>query len=105
MNLEIRDSLAGKRVLVTGVTGFVAKVFVAFLLHHAPAVGRITILARGRRGQTAAERVRRIVERSPVFRPLRDTHGPLLGEFIRTRLEVVEGDVRKPLLGIDEGRS
>ncbi len=100
MNLEVRQALAGKRLLVTGVTGFVAKVFVALLLDRVPSIGRITLLARGRRGQPPGERIRRIVERSPVFRGLRERHGPLLGEFIRSRLEVVDGDVRKPLLGI-----
>lgn len=102
MLLDVRDALAGKRLLVTGVTGFVAKVFVAFLLDRVPSIGRITLLTRGRRGQTPAERVQRIVERSPVFRPLRERYGAALGELVRSRLEVVEGDARKPLLGIDQ---
>ena len=80
MSAGVRESLAGKRLLVTGVTGFLGKVLVAFLLHELPELGRITVLARGRRGQSPAERVRRIAERSPAWRPLRARHGHALGE-------------------------
>jgi nucleoside-diphosphate-sugar epimerase len=60
------------------------------------------LLARGRRGQTAAARVQRLFERSPCFRPLRERHGDALGAFLADRVAVVEGDVRRPMLGIDE---
>ena len=53
----IREELRGKHVLVTGVTGFLAKVWVALVLERAPEIGRIVILARGKRGQSAAARV------------------------------------------------
>ena len=96
----VRETLAGKEILVTGVTGFVAKVLVGLLLDRT-ATGRIVVLARGRRGQTAAQRVQRIVERSPAFRPLRERHGDDLGAWLHERLVAVDGDVRRPLLGID----
>jgi len=96
----VRETLAGKEILVTGVTGFLAKVLVGLLLDRT-STGRIVVLARGRRGQTAAQRVQRIVERSPAFRPLRERHGDGLGEWLSERLAVVDGDVRRPLLGLD----
>ncbi len=99
--LEVERTLSGKRLLVTGVTGFLAKVFVAYLLDTVPDVGRITLLARIRRGRSPAERVRRILERSPAFRPLRERYGAQLGEIVEQRIEVIDGDARKPLLGID----
>lgn len=100
--LRVREALRGRAVLVTGVTGFVAKVWLAFLLDRAPDVGRVVVLARGKRGQSAASRVQRIVERSPCFRPLREAHGDRLGAFLESKLEVVEGDARRPMMGIDE---
>lgn len=97
---SVRSTLAGKRLLVTGVTGFLGKVLVAFLLDRLPDLGRITVLTRGRRGQTPAERVRRIAERSPAWRPLRERWGRALGGMLAERLEVVSGDAREDMLGI-----
>ena len=37
--LPIRETLAGKSVLVTGVTGFLGKVWVSMLLHEVPEIG------------------------------------------------------------------
>jgi len=60
------------------------------------------ILARGKRGQNAASRVQKVFQRSPCFRPLRDKYGNRLGEFLEGRVEVIDGDARKPLFGISE---
>jgi long-chain acyl-CoA synthetase len=44
--------------------------------------------------------MRRIAERSPAWRPLRERYGAALGEMLASRLEVVPGDARDELLGI-----
>lgn len=98
--MSVRATLAGKRLLVTGVTGFLGKVLVAFLLDRLPDLGRITVLTRGRRGQTPAERLRRIAERSPAWRPLRERYGRALGAMLAERIEVVSGDAREAMLGL-----
>ncbi len=99
--LSIRAELRGKHVLVTGFTGFLGKVLVGMLLARAPEIGRITLLARGKKTQPAAKRVRHLFERSPGLRHLRETHGEGLGAFLASRVDVVAGDVRDPLCGID----
>jgi hypothetical protein len=64
--------LAGKHIVVTGFTGFLAKVVVAMLLEQIPELGRITLLVRPRgRLQNALVRTERIVDTTPVFRSLR----------------------------------
>lgn len=98
--VSVRAALAGKHILVTGVTGFLGKVLVGFLLSEVPEIGRITLLARGKRGKDARRRMRAAFERSPAFRPLRDAHGPGLGAFLAAKIDVVDGDVRQPLCGI-----
>lgn len=99
--LPLRETLRGKNILLTGFTGFVGKVFVAMLLDRAPEIGRIIILARGKRSQPAHARVRHLFERSPGLRSLREKHGEDFGVFLSKKIEVVQGDVRDPLCGVD----
>ena len=73
--MSVRKQLEGSRLLVTGVTGFLGKVWVAMMLDHASEIGRMVVLIRGRRGESAEQRFARIVERSPAFRPLRERWG------------------------------
>ena len=100
--LGVRAALRKKNILLTGFTGFLGKVLVALLLDRVPQIGRITILARGKKGLTPADRVRRMFERSPAFRPLRERHGRELASLLDAHIDVVDGDAREPLLGIDE---
>ncbi len=97
----LRESLEGRHILLTGFTGFLAKVWVAMLLDRVPEIGKITLLVRARRDESAVQRVRRIFERSPAMRPLREKHGDRLLEVVRDKIEVLAGDAGKPLMGIE----
>src|SRR5688500_16841948 len=94
---SIAASLRGRHLLLTGFTGFLGKVWVSFLLERAPSIGKITLLVRGRRDESAQARVRSIFEKSPALRPLRERHGDELLSFLKNKIEVVEGDVREPM--------
>ncbi len=99
--MNVAHSLAGKHLVVTGFTGFLAKVYVAMLLEHAPHIGRITLLVRPRsQRMNARARVEKEVDTSPVFRRLRELHGPGLAAWLGARLEAVDADVEKPLCGL-----
>lgn len=100
--LDVDETLAGKELLVTGVTGFLGKVWVCELLCKTPDVGHLYLLIRGQRRTSALDRFRRIAERSPAFRPLREAHGDGLGAFLRERVTVLDGDVSRPLCGFDD---
>jgi len=94
-------SLAGSRILVTGVTGFLGKVWLSMLLDRVPEIGGVTVVVRGRRGEPAEARFRRIAERSPAFRPLRARHGAEVFRFLESRVSVLDGDVSRPLCGLE----
>ncbi|HJL46789.1 MAG TPA: SDR family oxidoreductase, partial [Polyangiaceae bacterium LLY-WYZ-15_(1-7)] len=79
---SVREAFAGKHLVVTGVTGFLGKVWLGMVLDFLPEVGRLTVIARGKKGEDAAARFQRIVERSPAFRPLREKHGPALRDLV-----------------------
>lgn len=99
--LSVRESLAGKHVLLIGVTGFIGKVWLANLLTDLPEIGKIHLLVRPQRATSGLERFEKIVEESPVFEPLYRRYGDRLPEFMRERIEVVEGDVSQPGLGLE----
>jgi thioester reductase-like protein len=98
--LSVRRALAGKHILLVGVTGFIGKVWLEHLLINLPEVGKISLLVRRQRSTTAERRFEKIAEESPVFEPLEEKLGANFGQFIRDHVEVVEGDVGKPGLGL-----
>lgn len=98
--LSIRKALSRKNVMLIGVTGFIGKVWLANTLMDLPEIGKIYLLIRRQKSNPAQNRFEKLVEESPVFDPLARRHGPDLGRFISEHVEVVEGDVSQPGLGI-----
>ncbi len=100
--MNVAESLAGKHIVVTGFTGFLAKVYVALLLEYVPDLGRITLLVRPRSARKRAlQRVEEAFDTSPVFRRLRDQHGRDLGRWLGERVDALDADIEKPLCGLD----
>jgi long-chain acyl-CoA synthetase len=98
--LSVRKALKDKNILLIGATGFIGKVWLANTLSDLPEVGKIYLLIRRSRSTRADERFQRLVEESPVFEPLYEKHGENFAEFLRRHVEVVEGDVTQPGLGL-----
>ena len=97
---SVRQTLAGKNILLIGVTGFIGKVWLAQLLNEVPRIGKIYLLIRRQRTTTSQRRFEKIFEESPVFDPLQERLGGQFAEFVSERVEVIEGDVSQPGLGI-----
>src|SRR5215472_8646078 len=49
MRLGVRETLAGRHILLIGVTGFIGKVWLVDLLEKIPSIGKITLLIRRNR--------------------------------------------------------
>ncbi len=103
--LSVRSAFRGKHILLIGVTGFIGKVWLANTLMDLPEVERIYLLIRRQKSNPAQRRFEKLVEESPVFDPLYDRYGRRLLEFIDERVQVIEGDVTQPELGMDAGIS
>jgi thioester reductase-like protein len=99
---SVRRAFADKHVLLIGVTGFIGKVWLANTLLDLPDVKRIYLLIRRQKSNPAERRFEKMIEDSPVFDPLFERYGDGLPDFLREKIEVVEGDVTQPGLGLTE---
>ena len=98
--LSVRRALSGKHVMLIGVTGFIGKVWLVNTLLELPEIGRIYLLIRRQKSNPAVRRFEKLVVESPVFDPLYARYGAALSRFLRERVEVIEGDVCQPGLGL-----
>lgn len=90
----IEEALAGRHVLVTGVTGFLGQAVLERLLAEMSDT-RVTVLVRPRRGSSGQERLRRLLSQ-PVFASWRERVGDEeVTAAFEQRVRVVEG-------GLDE---
>jgi long-chain acyl-CoA synthetase len=100
--LDVERALSGRRILVTGATGFVGKVALSLLLHRYPGVGKVFVLVRAGSGGSPEERFLKVARARP-FDPIRAARGDGFEAFIREKCQPVAGDVSEPLLGISPG--
>ncbi|MGB9489452.1 MAG: SDR family oxidoreductase [Terriglobales bacterium] len=98
---SVRKALGGKRVMLIGVTGFIGKVWLANILMDLPEIGKLYLLIRRQKSNPAQKRFERMMEDSPVFDPLFEKYGDQLGTLLAEKIEVVEGDVSQPAVGLD----
>ena len=101
---DVREAFAGKRVLLTGATGFVAKVLLEKLIRTIPDLGRIVLLVRaGEHGDARARFVREVAA-SSVFDHLRAVRPAWLERFLAERVECVTGEITAPGFGLPPER-
>ncbi|KAF8403250.1 hypothetical protein HHK36_011351 [Tetracentron sinense] len=96
----IVESLENKTILVTGSTGFLAKIFVEKILRIQPNVKRLFLLLRATDSKSATQRLRNEVIGKEVFRVLRERHGVSLDSFIWDKVTPIPGDIAFENLGI-----
>ena len=89
---SIRELLAGKRILITGVTGFLGQAFFERVLSDLPQT-RVVLLVRRRPGRSAHDRVVSLLG-GPAFTPLREREGrDAIDRTVEDRVEILEGEV------------
>ncbi|MGZ5183446.1 MAG: SDR family oxidoreductase, partial [Ramlibacter sp.] len=101
---SVASALAGKRILLTGATGFLAKVVLEKLIRTVPDLGGVILLIRGGEQGDARQRFLRQIAGSSIFDALRAERGPWLERFFDEKLECVTGEVTESRFGLDEER-
>jgi len=98
----IADALAGRRIAVTGSTGFLGTAVVERLLRVVPSCELVLLIRAGRRS-TVQQRARREIFHNDAFDRLRaDLGREGFVEAIAERVTVIAGDVGRDGLGLDE---
>ena len=97
----IQQALAGRRIAVTGSTGFLGTAVVERLLRAVPDCTLVLLVRSGRR-TSAAQRVQREIIRNDAFDALRSILGDRFDEEIARRVTVISGDVSTDGLGLDD---
>jgi len=97
----IADELAGRRIAVTGATGFLGTALVERLLRSVPDCQVLPLVRPGRRAG-AAERVRRDILRNDAFDRLRREWGDGFDAEIARRVRPLGGDVSVDGLGLND---
>lgn len=98
--LSIREALAGRHIFLTGGSGFVGKVWLSMALAELPEIERIYVFLRPKALVPARQRFEKMLNTSPAFRPLHERFGPRLSAYLAERIEVVEGELSEPDLGL-----
>lgn len=105
--VSVRRFFAGKGVLVTGSTGFLAKAIVEKILRDIPEVRKIYLLIRPRAKADGSLvdpglRLREEILRNSAFSRLREQMGERFEHWCQERIVCVPGDLTHPRFGLDE---
>lgn len=96
-----QHSHKGKTILVTGATGFLAKVFVEKVLRVQPEINKLYLLLRASNTELATQRLQNEVFQTDLFRVLRDKLGKDFDSFISEKVVAVV-DVSLESLGLKD---
>ncbi len=96
----LREALAGRRIAITGATGFLGTALAERVLRCLPDTELVLVVRPGRRG--AGDRVERDVLRNDCFQRLRRELGDRFDGETARRLTAVAGDVTLDGLGLDD---
>ncbi|KAL6902412.1 hypothetical protein ACP4OV_005288 [Aristida adscensionis] len=98
--IGVAEFLGGKNFLITGGTGFLAKVLIEKILRTNPDVGKIYVLIKAKDSKAALQRLQNEVVDTELFKCLQEIHGKDYHSFVARKLVAVVGDVREPNIGI-----
>ncbi|XP_059625287.1 alcohol-forming fatty acyl-CoA reductase-like [Cornus florida] len=94
--------LENRTILVTGATGFLAKILVEKILRVQPNVKKLYLLLRAADAKAALQRLHDEVIAKDLFRVIKEKWGANLSSFISEKIIPVPGDITCENLGVDD---
>ncbi|MHB8137460.1 MAG: fatty acyl-CoA reductase [Smithellaceae bacterium] len=99
--ISVKEQLVGKRILITGTTGFLGKVVFEKIIREIPDVEKIILLVRGNdRYPTARERFDHEIAVSTIFDRLKDESPAHFRQFCLDKIECVTGELTENNFGL-----
>jgi long-chain acyl-CoA synthetase len=98
--LPVRETLAGRRLLVTGASGFLGKVWLAHLLCEVGTLGEVHLVLRSGRFGSAHARLEDLLATCPAFAPVHERFGAEAGDVLGQVLRAHDGDLTLPRFGL-----
>ncbi|XP_057730455.1 probable fatty acyl-CoA reductase 4 [Arachis stenosperma] len=99
---SVEEYLKGKTILVTGATGFLAKVFVEKILRVQPNIKRLYLVVRASNPHVALQRLHTEVFGKELFKIQREKWGEKFSSFLSEKVVAVAGDVSLHNFGIKD---
>ena len=102
--LNVREFYRGKKVFITGCTGFLGKVVLEKMLRDVSDVGMIYIMVRPKRRIDPMDRIKNEILSSPCFYHLWKIHGgeDKFVEFATKKIRPIQGDMLKENVGLSD---
>lgn len=100
MSFEVKSFYSNKTILITGCTGYLAKIILEKIIRSCSDFKKIYVLMRSKQGISIQERLQNEVLSSHMFTLLYEKR-PELEAVVKTRLIAVQGDLSLAGLGID----
>ncbi|XP_074312156.1 alcohol-forming fatty acyl-CoA reductase-like [Silene latifolia] len=97
---NMAEFLGNKTILITGATGFIAKILVEKILRVQPNVRKLYLLVRAKDPESAKIRLQDEVIGKELFRVLREKMGQNFESFISEKITPVAGDTSYENLGL-----
>ncbi|HLZ19602.1 MAG TPA: fatty acyl-CoA reductase, partial [Smithellaceae bacterium] len=101
--ISVKEQWSGKRILITGTTGFLGKVLIEKIIREELPVEKILLLIRGNdRYPSARERFDHEITVSTIFDRLKDESPAFFRQFCRDKIECVTGEVTEKYFGLEK---
>ncbi|KAL4611669.1 hypothetical protein ACB092_08G142300 [Castanea dentata] len=99
---SILQFLENKSILITGATGFLAKILVEKVLRVQPNLKKLYLLLRAKDAKSATHRLNNEIIGKDLFRVLKEKLGTNLNSFVSEKITVVPGDISLEDLGLKD---
>ncbi|TKY67085.1 Fatty acyl-CoA reductase 3 [Spatholobus suberectus] len=99
---SILHFLQDKTILVTGATGFLAKVLLEKILRVQPNIKKLYLLLRAADAKSATHRLHNEIVGKDLFRLVKEKLGANFNSFVSKKLTLVPGDISREDLGLED---